>query len=72
MVAIDGDENAKYGNSSDREEDIAAGGGAGDEVIKVSRCVFAAVIFMFGTTDTAVVGGGGDADGSHDKNDVVL
>ena len=45
LIAINGDENAKYDNSSDREEDVGDGGGAGDEVIKLSRCVFARQMF---------------------------
>ena len=35
LIAIDGDENAIYDNSSDREGDVRAGAGAGDDVIKL-------------------------------------
>ena len=44
MIAIDSDVNAKYDNSRDREDDVRAGGGAGDEVNKLSRCVYASRI----------------------------
>ena len=66
------DENAKYDNSSDGEEDIGAGAGVGDEVIKLKRYVFATLIFTFSTVDTAVVAGDGNAHGSRAKNDVGL
>ena len=69
MITIDGDVNAKYGNSRDREDDVGAGSGAGDEVIKMSQCVYASLIFMFGTGDTAVVAGDGNADSSRAKTD---
>lgn len=61
---IDVDENVKCENRSDREMDVEAGGGASDEVIKLSRCVFAALIVIFGTGTTAVVAGDGNVDGS--------
>ena len=71
-IVIDGDENANDENSSDGEEDVGAGGGAGDEVIKLSRCVLAALVLIFGSGDTRVVVGGGSAHGSRAKNDVGL
>ena len=71
-IVIDGDENANNENSSDGKEDVGAGGGAGDEVIKLSRCVFAALIVMFTKGDTGVVVRGGNAHGSRAKNDVGL
>ena len=55
MITINSDVNAKYDNSRDREDDVRAGGGAGDEVNKLSRCVYASRICMFGTGDIAVV-----------------
>ena len=70
MIAIDSDVNAKYDNSRDREDDVRAGGGAGDEVNKMSRCVYALRIFMFGTGDIAVVVEGNvNTDGSRAKTD---
>ena len=36
MIAIDDDVNSKYDNSRDREDVVGAGGGAGDEVNKLS------------------------------------
>ena len=42
---IDGDENSNSENSSDGEEDVGAGAGVGDEVIKMKRCVFATQCF---------------------------
>ena len=71
-IVIDGHENANDDKSSDGEEDVGAGGGAGDEVIKLTRCVLAAPIFTFGTGDTGMVVGGGNAHGSGAKNDVGL
>ena len=56
--------NAKYDNSRDREH-VMAGGGAGDEVNKLSRCVYVSRICMFGTGDIAVVVAGNvSTDGS--------
>ena len=71
LIAIDGDEKAKYGNSSDRVKAVGAGGGACDENINLSRCVFATEIYMFGTGDTAIAGDG-NADGSPANLDVGL
>ena len=42
LIATDGNVNSKYDNTRDREDDVGAGGGASDEAIKLSRCVFAA------------------------------
>ena len=62
--------NAKYDNTRDREDDVGAGGGVGDEVNKLSRCVYASRISMLGTGDATVVAENGNTDCSRAKTDL--